>query len=328
MPEPLSDNLPAIVYGELFKFEAEIGKSIDGGSNNNVFQKEWYNRAMEFRKVLADSRPVLLRQTPPAPKQSSRDTPSGETTATPTPSGRKNVAVFTIDSDSDDEKPSPTAQPTGLKRRFPSTQFTPRKFSCIVPRHPRGYEVFSKRFKLDDIRGYIQDAYIGLPDQTDPKAIERMIKLSMEHWDEPVEQFLTRTRELCESMVFDRALKVFGSHQETQYYEQILDICKSFFDDALAQQRQVAKEILSWESSNPKTFNAEAMNMARDKALTLLRTRRREEQANQLVEEQEVRSGKPTTGQARTEKLSKITDAQLPPDVYSQEIIAMGVSSP
>ena len=326
MPEPLSDNLPAIVYGELFKFEAEIEKHIEGTSDNNVFQKEWHNRSVEFRKVLADSRPILMMQQPRTSGQASRGTPSSEVAGTLTPSAKRHADVLTIDSDSDDDNPSPTAQINGRKRRFPSTQSTPHKFSRTVLQHPCGNGVSSRCFDLYTVRNFIQDAYIGLPDVTDPKAVERMIKLSMEHWDEPVEQFLTRTRELCETMVFDQITKVFGSHQQTQYYDQIIDICKSFFDGALIQQRQVAKDILSWELSKPKTLNLEAMKLASDKALMLLQAKRRDWKAHQLLNEQEAKSGKPTTSQARAEKLSKVTDAQLLPELYGEEIKAISVS--
>ena len=329
LPEPLDGNLAAIVYGELLRFEGKVQKNIDGGLQDNTFQKRWHYLALEFRKVLADSRPVLMLPTPSAPRQSSRDTPSSEMTGTPTPgSGRGNIPVFNVDSDSEgDHKPNPV-QLSGRKRSHPSTQSTPSKCSRIVPKRTRGYSITSRRFSLAEVREIIRDAYTGLPNQTHPKAIERMIKLSQEHWYEPVEHFLGQVRELCQTMVFDQVLEVFGHHQQTKYYEQILGICEAFFEEALVYQRQVAKDILGWELCKPNTLNSEAMNMARDRALTLLQARRREVRANAYLDEQEAKSGKTTTGQARIDKLSKLTgdDGKLPPDMYTQEIMAMSVS--
>ena len=328
LPEPLGGNLPAIVYGELLKFEGEIQKNIDGGLQDNTFQKRWHYLALEFRKVLADSRPVLMLPTPAIPRQSSSDTPSREMTGTPTPgSGRGNIPVFNVDSDSEgDHKPSPVQLP-GRKRSHPSTQSTPSKCSRIVPKRARGYGITSRRFTLLEVRDIIRDAYTGLPNQTHPKAIERMIKLSQEHWHEPVEHFLGQIRELCEAMVFEQVLEVFGHRQQTKYYEQILGICETFFEEALMYQRQVAKDILSWELSKPNTLNSEAMKIAGDKALAFLQARRREVRANAFLDEQEAKSGKTTTGQARIDKLSKLTDdGKLPPDMFTQEIMAMSVS--
>ncbi len=329
LPEPLDGNLPAIVYGELLKFEGKVQKNIDGGLQDNTFQKRWHYLALEFRKVLADSRPVLMLPKPSTPRQSSRDTPSSEMTGTPTPgSGRGNIPVFNVDSDSEgDHKPSPD-QHSGRKRSHPSTQSTPSKYSRIVPKRTRGYSITSRRFSLSEVREIIRDAYTGLPNQTHPKAIERMINLSQEHWHEPVEYFLNQIRELCQAMVFEQVLEVFGHHQQTKYYEQILGICETFFEEALLYQRQVSKDILRWELSKPNTLNSEAMNIAREKALALLQARRCEVRANAYLDEQEAKSGKTTTGQARVDKLSKLTidDGRLPPDMYTQEIMAMSVS--
>ena len=329
LPEPLDGNLPVIVCGELLRFEGEIQKYIDGGLQDNTFQKRWHDLALEFRKVLADSRPVLMLPTPSAPRQSSRDTPSSEMTGTPTPaSGRGNVAVFTVDSDSEgDRKPSPV-QHSGRKRSHPWTQSTPTKHTRLVPNRARGYDIKSKRFSLSEVRDIIRDAYTGLPNQTHPKAIEKMIRLSQEHWYEPVEHFLGQVRQLCQAMIFEQILEVFGHRQQTKFYEQILGICEIFFEEALGYQRQVARDILGWELSKPNTLNSEAMNIARDKALTMLQNRRREVRANTYLDEQEAKSGKTTTGQARIEKLSKLTDdGKLAPDMYTQEIMAMSVSS-
>ena len=329
LPEPLGGNLPAIVYGELLKFEGEIQKNIDGGLQENAFQRRWDSLALEFHKALAESRPVLMLPTPSTPRKRSSNTPSSEVTGTPTPgSGRGNITVFNVDSDSEgDHKPSPV-QVSGRKRSHPSTQSTPSKHSRIVPKRTRGYGITSRRFTLSEVRDILHDAYIGLPNMTHPKAIERMIRLSLEHWHKPVEHFLGQIRELCQAMVFEQVLEVFGHHQQTKYYEQILEICETFFGEALVYQRQVAMDILRLELLKPHTRNSEALKIASDKALVLLQARRREVRANAFLDEQEAKSGKTTSGQARVDKLSKLTDdGKLPPDMFTREIMAMSVSS-
>lgn len=269
-----------------------------------------------------------MMPTPSTPRQRSSGTPSSEVTGTPTPGSRRgNIPIFNVDSDSEgDHKPSPV-HISGRKRPHPSTHSTPIKCSRIDPKRTQGYGITSKQFTLSEVRDLLRDAYTGLPGQTHPKAIERMIRLSLEHWDKPVEHFLAQVRKLCQNMVFEQVLEVFGHHQQTKYYEQILEICETFFEAALVFQRQVAKDILRWELLRPHTRNSEAMNIACHKALALLQARRREVRANAYLNEQEAKSGKTTSGQARVDKLSKLTDdGKLPPDMFTQEIMAMSVS--
>lgn len=336
LPEALSGNVPAIVMGELLKFEQMIEKNIDGGSQAYPFQKEWNQLALQFRKMLADSKPILKFPTPPTPahSQSTRDTLSfGSIAGTPTPAARNGAGPIAIDIDSDDDdvdcKPTPVVHRSVKKRPHTSTQSTPTKY----PRTVNGFSrpatadmVHSKCFDLAELRGIIQDAYIGLPDEVDPKATERMIHLSMAHWQGPVELFLNKTKGLCEEMVFRQVEAVFGHRQMTSYYEQIMEICDSFFKKALEEQLRLAKRVLSWESMKPNTLNDRAMNMARDEALALLQSRSRMVRATAFIEEQEAKSGKITAGPARAEKVAKVTDGQLVPEVYGVEIKAMSVS--
>ena len=332
LPEPINGNLPAIVMGELNMFEREIEKQIDGGLHVNSFQKEWNHQAINFRKDLANARPVLvLMSNPQTPgRDPSRGTGSSSISGTPTPTARRYSTPIAIDSDDDDMpyKPSPIVRRSGQKRPLISSQHTPRKIPRTLNDTPQ-FTVTSRsrRFDLSEVRDIIQDAYIGLPNKVDPKATERMIVMSMEHWEDPVNHFLTEVKQLCEAMVFEQVEKVFGKYTKTLFYEKVKKICESFFEKALSQQRQIVMQILKWEISKPKTFNGEALELAEGKALTMLQTKRREARANAYLDEQEARQGKPTTGQARTEKMSKLSDTQLGPDFYNREIVAMSVSA-
>lgn len=162
--------------GELKNFERELEKHFDGGCQAHPFQKKWHLLAMKFRKDLADSRPVLvfpILRTPSQPSQSNGD---GSIPGTPTPF-RGNTTPIPIDSDDDD--PSPISQRSGQKRPFCLIKQSPKKMArTITDTAPSAKQATSKRFDLFEVRNIIQDAYIGLPNQTDPKATERMIILS------------------------------------------------------------------------------------------------------------------------------------------------------
>ena len=315
------------------KFEKELQKHLDGGTKDYTFPKQWNDLALKFRKDLEDSRPVLLLPNPHRNRQELRESPLHSMQGTPTPrsGAHRTTAPIMIDSDDDDRSNDMDAQRSGSKRPCPSAQCTPIKLQRVNGTGPafngasRRYQ--SKSFTLIEVRSIIQDAYIGgIPAQSHPRAIEEMIQSSMAHWDKPLEAFLNSTRVLLETMVFDQVSVVFGHRQGTRYLDSIIELCGSFFKEAFEQYRQIALRVLAWELSKPRTFNEEAMSIARDKALKMLQLVRRESRANEVIDDQEMKSGKATTGAARAEKITRISDTQLKPEVYGLEIHAISVS--
>ena len=271
---------------------------------------------------------VTAIQTPSRKARSS--TPFGEPTTT------RNLAPISIDSDTDSEenlKVSPASRKCmGQKRphaSHTSAQSTPQKLARTrmsdIPRFKTD-KIGRKQFELDEIRGIREDHYVGLPGETDPKATERMIQLSMAHWEDPVIQYINRTGQMCQSMIYERVLSVFGHRQNTQFFSELTDICNAFLTNAIDDQLKIAKQILSWELKKPKTLNEVAIEVAKDKAIEYLQKKRRECLVRAWLDQEEERTGKQTTGPARLDKIAKVTDAQIGPDPYSLEIKAMGVS--
>ena len=329
LPEPLDGNLPARLYGELLKFEFELTRHFDG-VQDCPFQREWHNLSLDFRRMMADSYPLVTIKTDLTPRREARSSSTlGEMLGTPTTV--RNQALISIDSDSDTTMPVKTSpssrQRMSQKRAHPSNHSTPQKVARTseAPRSERS-KSGRKCFELDEIRGIHQDRYVGLPGETEPKATEKMIQLSMAHWEEPLSQYIQRTGSLCQNMIYERVISVFGHHQNTQFYSELMDICGSFLTDAIDDQLKIAKQILKWEHKKPITLNEVAMEVEKEKAIGYLQNKRRESLVKAWLDKEEERTGKQTTGAARTDKMAKVTDAQLGPDAYSLEIKAMGVS--
>lgn len=270
---------------------------------------------------------VTATQTPSRKVWSStsfRETPG-------TPTTIRNLAPISVDSDTDSAeslKISPASRKRiAQKRPHPSAQSTPQKLARMseIPRFEAN-KTGRKQFELDEIRGIRQIQYVGLPGETDPKAIEKMIQLSMAHWGHSVNQYISRTGELCESMIYDRVLSVFGHCQNTQFYGELTDICGTFLSNAIADQLKLGKQMVSWELKKPKTLNEVAIEVAKKEATEYLQKKRRESLTKAWLDQEEEKSGKQTTGTVRLEKMAKVTDTQLGPDPYSLEIKAMGVS--
>lgn len=324
LPEPLGNHLAVTVMGELVTFERFVEKAIDGGKNEFPFQKDWDAVARKLRQDLADTHPMLILSTPSTPGRRQESSPVGAGNTTP----------IAIDSDDEDghqvihSKLSPGLSRSNKRSSSFLSQPTPTKFlktlssaSQVLPAR-KG----SKLFYLPEVRDICQGAYKGGIHKISPEAIERMIVISMQHWKYPLDQFFIQTRKLCEGVIFEQFQKVYGKYSQTQYYDTILQICETFFEKAFYEQRQLVDRILNWEQSRPKTYNDKAMGLAEMEALTILRKKSRDMRAHAFLNAQERKSGKPSTGQARMEKLEKVTDAQLSQEGYSQEIEAISVS--
>ena len=353
LPEPPAGNLPRQIHEKIFVFEAEAQKQFDGGDPMYPFRRDWNALVQRFRKVMADSRPLLNQ-----PSLVAVTRPTIESTCgTPTPARKIGMSMpITIDSDDEEVQqkstPLPDRTSTSKKRiKMSSPQDTPSKRSRMsdiplftpekafpkacktVASHrsstrtlTKWHTAYCKRFDLADVRQTLQEAHVGLPGQTDPKATDRMICLSIKVWEEPLEHFLESTIEMCQSMVSDQITKVFSQWRQTLLYSRALDIRTSFFEQAKESLRTTLANILKWEMYKPTTYNEDAMRMACENALALLKTGRRDHRAKKLLCEQDASKDKTPSRQTLDERMTKVTDAQLGPDPFSQEVEAMSVS--
>ena len=334
LPKPPAGNLSMVIFTTLKDFASDLQQHIDGGSEQYPFNKAWHTLAQTFRKTIEDGRPVLVL--PPSPQTPNKnlnreDLSLREVSSTPTPVRIAPTANFTI-IDSDDEGVQYQAKAnagSGKKRGSVPTQVTPQKRTKLedIPQHRSIKEKSSaKRFTVQGIRSMIQDAYIGLSGSVDPKAIERMSKLSAEHWTKPLSTFLECTEIMCQRLVHDRITLALGTWRESMIYKEVLNICSTFLQEAMHQQREHANRTLRLELFQPITLNNEVMEQVRQKSLLYLQERRRESRAAIHLDDMEKKSGKVASGQSRNDKISKVTEDQLGPDEWSQEIQAMAVS--
>lgn len=295
-----------------------------------TFQLEWHDVVEHFRKVLVDSKPLLQQRDQGS---SLYPTVEGSMQGTPTPSRRS--AAILIDSDDDNNiirSTLPNRSSTKKRPNGATTDGTPLKKSRMsdipfyTPQRSPSKNSYSRSFYLNEISRYLKEAHIGLPGQIDPKATERMIKMSVSVWDEPLKDFLSSSITMCESLVSQQVKIALAKWQQTRLYSQAVDICGKFFDRVANQLRRVAASIYERELRKPVMFNREALTASNEKALLALKARRRDFLATKFLDENIDRT--PTNGQAKTDRLSKVTDAQIGPDPYGQEVLAMSVSTP
>lgn len=324
LPEVIQGNLPAVVMEEIGKFSIELQKHIDGGSQECPFQKQFHELAIHFRAQLANSKPKVVLREPPGSSRRlpTRETPNGSMTSTPTP-GSGGPAI-TIVSDSEDDSraiQTPRLHRAGTKRPLQTPENSPNK----TPRTENTTVIQSKYFTLPEVRQIIHRGYISLPGQIDPKAIEELIRISMHHFQKLADDFLSQIKELCQNTILEQVQDVFGHRQTTVYFAEILKICDDFLEDALAEQAEIAKRILKWELTKPKTLNERAMSEARNEAQTLLLSERRKVLAEPFLEEFEGRGNKQPNVTTREERLAKVPNEKLVPETFGPELRAMAV---
>lgn len=154
-----------------------------------------------------------------------------------------------------------------------------------------------------------------------------MIKLSVKVWELPTENFLESTLALCQQTIFSELHNAFSEWKSTLFHQRTEEICGSFLENVMIDQRQIVARMLGWEMQKPMTRNVEAITAASEDALAMLQVRRREYRASEYLYDQESSIDKTPSKQSKTDRLAKVTDAQLGTDPYKQEILAISVST-
>ncbi|KAL8799589.1 MAG: hypothetical protein Q9182_005765 [Xanthomendoza sp. 2 TL-2023] len=345
LPEPPEGNLSLKIYEKILQFEADLRCHLDGGSEVYPFQKEVHAAAVQFRNTIAFSYPRLSLADLFATIRPSSQLPY-RSSATPTPSGNRRSEII-IDSDEEERTAQKFTQTTSPSKRKQAAlnvaQSTPSKRSRLekIPQFLPGQDAngssnsdsssmnvdrtapFARRFTLSEIRSILEDAHIGLPNQVDPRATKRMITYSLSHWDEPLEAFLNFTSHSCRTMILERASSVFSLWQGTRCFDLTLEICYSFFDERMEKQMSSARRILAIERQAALTLHEDAMRTASERALVTLGHACRNEHAKALLMKQDPEWDKNLSDRARNDKISKVDDAQLGPNPFTNELRAM-----
>ncbi len=338
LPEPPKGNLSLRIYEKILAFEHDLRSHFDGGSEELPFRKEWLAAATQFRDTVAESYPRLtysyLFKTPQA-----QDQLPYRFSATPTPtSTSKRSDVIALESDGDDTSQPITPTPH-TKRKQPaskSSQISPVKKIRLsqIPQHTESHDSPSisrpaphaKRFSLPEIRNILQDAHVGLPNQIDPKATQKMIKESLVGWEEPLKELLRFTEQVCRAMILQRAANAFGLWRGTQFYEVVEETCKNFFEEKLNQQVVWAERILLIERQEAVTLHKATMSIARDQALKKLKMACRNARAKAFLDAKNPGWDNNLDEQAIVEKIEKVSENDVGPNPYTHEIRALAVS--
>ncbi|MCJ1478410.1 hypothetical protein MMC13_007090 [Lambiella insularis] len=286
LPKAISSNPVVVVNNLIMELCQKIRLHVEGGRPEYPFQKQWRDLTIDFQKELGDSRPRLALASS-AVKRSERLNDIDNFVD----SGDRPV----ISLDSDDEEP----------------------LRSIEVQH------LAKRYTLVGIRELIEQAYVGIQGQVDPRVSENMSTSSMEHWPKLAGKFLERTRALTEKLVSERIDEVFLAYEQTPLYGKITDVCGRFLVQAMEAQKASAELSVNIELDSAMTSDDEIIHYRITKALAGLQAASRMQRATLIVNEEDAKSKKSAGTVA--ERIAKAI-TQLGPDPYDQELNVMATT--
>lgn len=314
LPDPPSSNVQYILCKKLDLLKDQIRANIDGGSSLYPLQKIWNHIAMDFKRALVKTRPTvhLLSKVDSEVIPINRDVDDSDCEMT---SATSVLHPVKRNASGDEQVSGPQA--TGEMTAKPSGYNTNHFEIFIRP---------AKTFTWEEIREINEDSYrAGIPDQTDPKAIEIMNQLSVTHWNGPMGVFLDATHRLVRDMLMKQLENVFVQYYQTSLFRELRRIINAYLFDLRRDHFEHAKENYHIEKNKPFTMAIFELDLATKNAYSYLTTRRHLARAKNYLK---LQNRLPEGEQPRDSDVKRLTNSELGVDLFTQEMKMMAVSPP
>ncbi|PGH17381.1 hypothetical protein AJ80_04837 [Polytolypa hystricis UAMH7299] len=320
LPDPPSSNVPYILCDKLNEFNNILQANLSGsGATEDSLLKEWVKIASDFRFALLRTRPTLRLTHANETFQPRLDVVRLGSVATDdgdceivhaqiSPSKRKQMSG---ESNSETKRlriksAGGSDSPAALKRQ-----------NFLTDRFNR-FEAAARTFELEEIREMNSNTYTsGVPGLADPQTIERMNRISVDHWKGPLDEFLRATYERMGEFLVEQLEVVFLPYQRTELYKRLDSIIHEFLGSIRKGHEQAAEEAYKVECANPFTIAVSTYRRAQKEALDMFRTGRHIKRVRAFLESYES-----VNGQRKLDP-SKITEADIGEDEFSKEIEIM-----
>ncbi|KAI9811530.1 MAG: hypothetical protein M1832_000873 [Thelocarpon impressellum] len=346
LPEPPADNLQLVLIVKFEELKRELQKTFEGGCGYNAFHREWHALSSAFRQAIKESGPqLLLPDAGESRKRNAPVTPQGKsavaTPSTPTPhrsSHRAGSAITIIDDDESTPATPERGLPSRKRHAGPPSPLQPKKprmtrkisgvqGTSVLPSAPgRPLSPAGMRFTIRTIKEALRDGHtIGVPNQTDPKVVDRLSQSSIAHWAGPMDEFLDVTDTMLRNMASELLEQVLEEYKQTALFAEARAITERFLTELVGSERRGAQSLFKLEYDNPTTLNEDALESARKEALASLQAQRREWRVGKHLDEQEAKTGREMDGAKRQAEAAKVSDAVLGPDPRAKEIEVMAI---
>jgi hypothetical protein len=153
-----------------------------------------------------------------------------------------------------------------------------------------------------------------------------MNQMSVEHWNQPMNEFLTVTRRMLQCVLLQQLDVVFLHYKQTALYLELKSIMISFLDRAYDELCCHAAKTYFIEHSKPFTMAIDALERTHEHFLEALKERRRTGRVNLLLDlQQQIDDQEPLENDAKRSAAAKITDTDIGPDGFGKEVEIMAV---
>ena len=302
LPDPPTENVQQILRDKLFKLGVKFNNIFNGGPGSSHLQKAWNHLVEDFQLALSTTRPRLI-----------------------TISESIDVPLLAERIDSDCEI-IPNPSPSRLKRKAPGAEAQSPENVVRTPATTPSYrtDYFEKwktparRFTLDELHQIKQESHrVGIPNQIDPSAIEALNRESVKHWEEIMCAFLNALHGMVQKALFMTLDEVIAQYHQTGLYRELRQIVTNFLSQAHSHLLHDAVAYYKMEYEIPITMAQADHKKAMDEALRSLSEARRRHRARLWLRIRKYCE----------EEFAKVSDADLGPDRFSQEIEMMAVSA-
>lgn len=318
---------PANAYGRILeilnKFEAAVGRHIEGIPPSNVLRNDVRKQAVAFRIALEHMRPGLLVKTPPGFEK------------------KFAAAVIVLsddDSDVEMKSPSPIPEETPSNNRKRKAPITPQHASIKklqtsqrpgsqTPQRPddRTRQYTGKSFGLLDIRDTLGElTNSNVPNEIDPRAVDHLRSVAAADWYLPMEAFLKDVANVLLSKLQNVLGEVCVKWLNTEFHREASKIVSEFATSVMGEQKSFAKRALALEHHKPMTMNEKAIMVETAAILEQLTEARQQKRALEYISYLDESSGKVTPSQERVRKAKdkKIRD-EIGEDPFKVELDVM-----
>jgi hypothetical protein len=309
IPESPTHNAIHIVHELLGKFAREIELQMDGETGHNDWRNSWELIQGRFAQGLLAMKPKLQTM-------GQRDKGLSRTSSKGT-SADECIVIDSDDDDEDDEMSSPEPETPSKKRKLDgkSNSGTPVKPKSAPSKGPSKApppetDEFHKhviRFNLDEIAAHMkQTSKSKIPDELQPKVLDKMILETMKHWGLPMARFFAE----LENSLRKHLREVFEYHfrawtdaeMYTATWKTIDELLKCNFD---LQCITTAPEALDDELKGPYIYHKQVWDSEIAHVQELYAQARYRTRMKQYFDELDAATGKTTTKNERELRAQK-----------------------
>ena len=216
LPDPPVENFQFILVDKVVKLGQRYESLFGDGNESEVLQQPWNELMLDFQKALDKTRPLIIIQ------------------------AKSDKTLFAERIDSDCEMiAAPNAR--GVKRKAPAVDLhskvqgeqsqshqPPPEKKVFLTNHFDGL-ASAKRFQLETVQKLKQECQrAGVPNQIDPRAIQKLNRMSIEHWKDVGDQFATALHEVVQQAVLKTLDDVMSMYKQTALYREFQKIIQDF----------------------------------------------------------------------------------------------------